>query len=64
MNREKEIMPIEVYATLQDVEFEGRQFSAICNYDIWLKKIYGDYMKLPPVEKQVTHHSFKAFIER
>lgn len=62
--REKEIMPSEVYLSFQSIEFEGKQFSAICNYDIWLKKIYGDYMKLPPLEKQVTHHSFSAFIER
>lgn len=59
--REKEIMPVEVYSSFMELEFEGRKFCAICNYDIWLKKIYGNYMKIPPTEKQVTHHSFNAF---
>ena len=26
------------------------------NYDAYLSRIYGDYMKLPPAEKQVSHH--------
>ena len=44
-----------------DVEFEGEQFKAMIGYDNCLRNIYGDYMKLPPKEKQVSHHSFKAY---
>ena len=36
-------------------EFEGEKFTAPANYDAYLKKIYGAYMKLPPVEKRNTH---------
>lgn len=36
-----------------DVEFEGRPIPIMKNYDDFLKKMYGDYMKLPPEEKRV-----------
>ncbi len=37
------------------VEFEGMRLPAYANYDIYLSNLYGDYRKLPPVEKQVPH---------
>ena len=46
---------------LIDVEFEGNLFKAIDNYDVYLRGLFGDYMKLPPKEKQVTHHDFDAY---
>lgn len=42
------------------VVFEGHEFPAPSNYDTYLHNLYGDYMKLPPVEKRVTH-SFEAW---
>ena len=44
-----------------DSEFEGHQVKIMKGYDDYLSKVYGDYMKLPPIEKQVTHHSFTAY---
>lgn len=44
-----------------EVEFEGKKYKAPEGYDMWLKSFYGDYMRLPPVEKRVSHHSFKAY---
>ena len=29
-------------------------------YDGYLKMAFGDYMKLPPVEKQKCHHEFEV----
>jgi len=40
-------------------EFEDMMAPLPKNYDAQLKQIYGDYMKLPPKEKQVVHHDFK-----
>lgn len=59
--RNKEIFPAKIYSSYEDIEFEGENFSAITEHDYYLKQIYGDYMKLPPKNKQVTHHEFKIY---
>lgn len=41
--------------------FEGGYFSTPDYYDEYLKNLYGDYMKMPPKEKQVPHHNFVAY---
>ena len=46
-----------------DWEFEGHKFQIPGGYDEILKKVYGDYMKLPPLEQQVTHHSNKMYLK-
>ena len=42
-------------------KFEGKEYPVPVGYDKWLTAFYGDYMQLPPIEKRVTHHSYKAF---
>ena len=44
-----------------DAEFEGRTYKIPNGYDDYLKTVYGDYLKLPPVEKQITHHNSVAY---
>ena len=41
--------------------FEGEMFPAPFGYDKVLRTYYDDYMKLPPLEKRVSHHSFDAY---
>lgn len=53
----------EWFSDIAKVEFEGYIFNAPIEYDKVLKTVYGDYMKLPPVEKQVTHHTNKMYIK-
>ena len=48
-------------AEITKVEFEGKKYNAPKGYDEWLTDFYGDYMKLPPEEKRVGHHYFKAY---
>ena len=44
-----------------EAEFEGCNFPVPTGYDNALRCIYGDYMTLPPEEKRIAHHSFKAY---
>ena len=44
-----------------NVEFEGREFKALKEYDSFLRGIYGDYMQFPPKEEQVPKHAYKAY---
>lgn len=43
------------------ITFEDRHFMVMKDYDAYLSNGYGDYMKLPPKEKQVSHHQFNAY---
>lgn len=57
----REIIPSEVFADTVDVEFEGEKFPAPIGYDTYLRSLYGDYKKDPPLEKQKTRHRFVAY---
>lgn len=50
-----------VFDDYLDMQFEDRKFKAIAGYDEYLRCAYGDYMQLPPENKRVSHHSFKAY---
>lgn len=43
------------------VKFEDDQFYIPIGYDVFLKSIFDDYMKLPPEEERKSHHAFKAY---
>jgi lipopolysaccharide cholinephosphotransferase len=45
----KEFYPI------RKMKFEGFDVNMPNDYDAYLKRDYGDYMTLPPLEKRVTH---------
>lgn len=49
MNRE------EIYSDGASYCFEGHMLHGPKNYDEYLRKIYGDYMKLPPLEDRNWH---------
>ena len=48
----KQCMPKEIYGTPTLYNFSGRKYYGVEKYDEYLRRIYGDYMKLPPIEKQ------------
>lgn len=43
------------FETLISTEFEGVELMGMEDYDTYLSYKYGDYMKLPPVEKRKVH---------
>lgn len=45
-----------------EVQFEGRSFKAPIGTNMYLRMLYGDYMKFPPKETRVLHHHFRAWM--
>ena len=43
------------YEETVDIKFEGKNFKACRDYEEYLTFLYGDYRKLPPVEKRKAH---------
>ncbi|MFQ9516381.1 MAG: phosphorylcholine transferase LicD [Eubacterium sp.] len=55
------LFPREMFQNYTDMKFENETFRAVKDYDTFLKPVYGDYMQLPPEEKRVSNHDFKAY---
>lgn len=55
-NWTKYFIPKEYFNEMVLVDFEGKKFPVCKDYDLYLKQLYGDYMKLPPEEKRVGLH--------
>lgn len=60
---EKQCMPREIYGEPILLEFEGRYFYAPREYEEYLRRLYGDYMKLPPIEKRQANLEFYTSFE-
>jgi len=58
---EVEIMPKEYISDSILVDFENMKFKIPLGYDEYLRKHYGDYMKIPPKEKQIAEHETVAY---
>ncbi len=52
---DREVMEKDVYVFDRKVVFEGKEFSAPNKTELYLERIYGDYMKLPPEEDRHSH---------
>jgi lipopolysaccharide cholinephosphotransferase len=48
-------LPRECFDEYIEKDFEGYSFKIFKNYDLYLSRLYGDYMTLPPMEKRKVH---------
>ena len=60
-NPAKEIIQKETFNQSTKLSFENYSFNAPSKYDLWLKQIFGNYMKLPDESKRVSRHTFKNY---
>lgn len=60
-NKKRWIVEKSIFNSFINISFEGRYYSILSEYDKFLTAIYGDYMKLPPIEQRVSHHVFEAY---
>lgn len=58
---EENIFPRKWFDELIDVPYKQYNFKAPKLYDQFLRKMYGNYMQLPPEKDRVGHHFYKAF---
>ena len=49
------IFPITSLLPVKQIAFEDRRFPIMCNYDKYLKIMYGTYMNLPPENQREFH---------
>ena len=52
------LVSVDLFSEGSNVEYniyEGKKYRIPHNYDVCLRKNYGDYMSLPPKEEQVGH---------
>ena len=55
----KQTIKREKFFPTKELEFEGKMYSVPNDYKYFLERLYGNYMKLPPVEKRITHNPIK-----
>ena len=56
--KEREFTPVEVFGSPTLYSFEDTSLCGPADADAYLTALYGDYMKLPPIEKQVCRHDY------
>lgn len=59
----KECMPKDIYGKPVLLEFEGRHYYAPEKYTEYLKRLYGDYMCLPPEEERQANLEILTSVE-
>lgn len=62
--KEPEILKKEMFSESIMHEFEDREYCIPSGFDEILRACYGDYMKLPPKNKQVgSHYKYVYYLD-
>lgn len=56
-------LPRECFDEYIEKDFEGISFKIFKKYDLYLRTLYGDYMKIPPVEKRKVHPASRVVLD-
>lgn len=59
----KETFAKSVFEPPARLEFEGRLHTVPGRYQVWLERMYGDYMELPPPEKRLPHKAVRFMVD-
>ena len=59
----REFMPREWFEYYTELEFEGKKYMVLEKYEDYLRRLFGDYMQLPPEEDRVSHHVYECYME-
>jgi lipopolysaccharide cholinephosphotransferase len=55
------VLPANIFDKYVDAKFENIDVMIVKEYDFMLRKVFGDYMKLPPKEEQISHHNMTIY---
>lgn len=61
-NRAKEIFPVSWFLNDKMVQFQNAYYNVPFEVNEYLTLIFGDYMKLPPIEERISHHNFDLYV--
>ena len=56
---QKETNKREIFKNKKKIKFEDREYKGMNKPDLYLSKIFGNYMELPPKEKRRNHMPLK-----
>ena len=57
----RNVHEFDLFEKMVEVTFEGHKFLSIARYDEYLRRFYGNYMQLPPVEQRVPYHGGRYY---
>lgn len=54
----REVMPRAIFGEPVEYQFEDIKAFGVADYDGYLTRVYGEWRKMPPIAKRVTHHDY------